>query len=758
MAINVDSDSNDAVEIGYGGTGSQLTDPGADRILFWDDSAAAGSNTTWLAPGNGLSITATTLNVTWPVAFTSDYSSDFDAAAVAIGATPTTLYVNDASTMSTNVTAPATCAVIILKGGSIDQAGNTLTFNGPLVVQGGTITNDAALTINGSFPDPGSQQIFTDTGAVTFGSGSAESVNPLWWLPNTDPGTTDMGAAFTAAGVAVSGTGIAINVPAGTYYATTEIDASTSNFKLIGAGQGSTTINYDGSDYFVNGGVPDAARYYPEIRRMTITCGATALGAIKFGDPAEAYSGDKWYYGAIFKDLTLTGSSLASSYGFNLTQLMRATFDNLWVLSFATNFGMKHVSESKVGNIRTGAAVDYTFDISMTTSTPSPSSDMTAYNNIALSGLADGQTAIRIVTTQNLSFNNLFFEDTVSHGVTALFDITDSAMINIKNVDISVTDATTEFFDLTDPRDMTIENVRYADINIIPATGSVAIAYTNPRMGYYYEWGVRVINCHDNINQLFAPFWGVSILSSGISPGGLHNYNRPITGINGLFARQVLNRQGVTTFPESSYVFSAWSGGRHFVSGVSSIIADADCGGGYGFSIPSGSYLGPAFAYPSEISTGKYEVIVRMKSTAGTPVANIGLIVDAVGFVRYVSPTISTTMSTYSWKINLVAGDIGAGTLVAFALTHADTVIVDYFAVRQLFNDIVITDYTAPTTNYSEASSGHRIIFAAAAPAAGVWNQGDVCFNSEAATAAASGWVCTVSGTPGTWKAMANLP
>jgi len=36
-----------------------LTDPGADRILFWDDSA---NTTTWLTVGTGLSITDTTLN------------------------------------------------------------------------------------------------------------------------------------------------------------------------------------------------------------------------------------------------------------------------------------------------------------------------------------------------------------------------------------------------------------------------------------------------------------------------------------------------------------------------------------------------------------------------------------------------------------------------------------------------------------------------------------------------------------------------
>jgi hypothetical protein len=42
-----------------GGTGANLTDPGADRLLFWDDSANA---VTWLETGTGLSITGTVIN------------------------------------------------------------------------------------------------------------------------------------------------------------------------------------------------------------------------------------------------------------------------------------------------------------------------------------------------------------------------------------------------------------------------------------------------------------------------------------------------------------------------------------------------------------------------------------------------------------------------------------------------------------------------------------------------------------------------
>lgn len=45
----------------------------------------------------------------------------------------------------------------------------------------------------------------------------------------------------------------------------------------------------------------------------------------------------------------------------------------------------------------------------------------------------------------------------------------------------------------------------------------------------------------------------------------------------------------------------------------------------------------------------------------------------------------------------------------------------------------------------------------AAAPASGAWEIGQYVLNSVPASAQPQGWVCTVAGTPGTWKAMANL-
>jgi uncharacterized protein YjbI with pentapeptide repeats len=44
-----------------------------------------------------------------------------------------------------------------------------------------------------------------------------------------------------------------------------------------------------------------------------------------------------------------------------------------------------------------------------------------------------------------------------------------------------------------------------------------------------------------------------------------------------------------------------------------------------------------------------------------------------------------------------------------------------------------------------------------AAPTGGTWALGDRVYHSAPATAAPDGWVCSAAGTPGTWKAMANL-
>lgn len=57
--VNLTNGVTGNLPLANGGTGASLTDPNADRILFWDDSAGA---VTFLTAGTGLTISGTTIS------------------------------------------------------------------------------------------------------------------------------------------------------------------------------------------------------------------------------------------------------------------------------------------------------------------------------------------------------------------------------------------------------------------------------------------------------------------------------------------------------------------------------------------------------------------------------------------------------------------------------------------------------------------------------------------------------------------------
>jgi len=57
----------------------------------------------------------------------------------------------------------------------------------------------------------------------------------------------------------------------------------------------------------------------------------------------------------------------------------------------------------------------------------------------------------------------------------------------------------------------------------------------------------------------------------------------------------------------------------------------------------------------------------------------------------------------------------------------------------------------------ASAGDGRSIISGGAAPTNGRWEQGSICWRANAVAGQMMGWMCVTSGSPGTWKAMANL-
>ena len=65
---------------------------------------------------------------------------------------------------------------------------------------------------------------------------------------------------------------------------------------------------------------------------------------------------------------------------------------------------------------------------------------------------------------------------------------------------------------------------------------------------------------------------------------------------------------------------------------------------------------------------------------------------------------------------------------------------------------------TLPARHYSQVNSAGKVTTSGtAAPVAGTWVAGDRCTNTAPSSGGPGGWVCTTGGTPGTWKAEANL-
>lgn len=126
------------VALADGGTGASLTDPDADRMMFWDDSAGA---MTWLTPGTGLAITGTTLDATASggqtlvthIVAASGGTHTTLGAALAAAAAGDTIYVREGTYTESAIT--TTLANITIIGENrestiIDFGSNSFTYSG----------------------------------------------------------------------------------------------------------------------------------------------------------------------------------------------------------------------------------------------------------------------------------------------------------------------------------------------------------------------------------------------------------------------------------------------------------------------------------------------------------------------------------------------------------------------------------------------------------------------------------------------------
>ena len=70
--------------------------------------------------------------------------------------------------------------------------------------------------------------------------------------------------------------------------------------------------------------------------------------------------------------------------------------------------------------------------------------------------------------------------------------------------------------------------------------------------------------------------------------------------------------------------------------------------------------------------------------------------------------------------------------------------------------------YEGTNIDFASYATGRRlgpniIVIDTAAPSSGAWLVGDRCEQKTPVAGQPVGWLCTVSGSPGTWVALANL-
>jgi hypothetical protein len=134
-------------------------------------------------------------------------------------------------------------------------------------------------------------------------------------------------------------------------------------------------------------------------------------------------------------------------------------------------------------------------------------------------------------------------------------------------------------------------------------------------------------------------------------------------------------------------------------------------------------------------------------------------VVDGAGVTIVTGVGLYTALGNnwYLLRIGSESGviDVAGGELVGkiriFSALATPLTASDFRIITSFF---VTTEAIAPIPSIKY---GQTVGYSTAEPSGGTWKRGDICWNTTPSAGGIPGWVCVTAGTPGTWKAMANV-
>lgn len=649
--------------------------------------------------------------------YTSSVFADLNAAILAIGATEATLLITSSFMVTANAVVPPTMQLLFLRGGSLNNGTKTVTINGHI--------------------SAGFFQIFDGTGAITFGANTIKEVYPEWWGA---VGTADDSPAIQAAIDSVKDAGETI-----------ESDLTDASKVMLPK-----------SRHLIN----TPLKLYSGITLEGLGTSTTiGEGASFVGTELITLEGTTYNQNCTIKNIVgVATTPTVAVIGQNVTNVTRLTLDNIQIDASRGVILDSYTQECRLIDVMSYGLIDLLLHLKG--------------NANYIKGLnkesASGSTIDPYVFVENHaggdSNGNIFIRTTIEGTGSA-----NKSGIKL----VGVGDIT--FIDLWLELTATNGNI----IDIVSASGKVSFEgnLTGPsptnkfKARNAYNIGINYFNT-DGVVAPLSDYLDIdstanitidNLLSRAGQCAHILDTNRNLT------IKENNSRNQMT-----GGVIAGWNSRQHQEDsmGQNLFVNPSFEAGNYDWTMP-GTYSTEEYVN-SEVNdglmahlvpnaNGSYQVYQSYTVTAdmvGRDITFTGL--GKITVAGFLSPFFSGAGVTSSTNNNRVG--FGEGWCILSATvrpTSSGALLIGFnIIVATTASHIYLDDCCAsvgqktlinPTKFGSMELSGKTVLSAAAAPTTGTWKVGDMVFDSVPVSGQQMGWMCTVAGSPGTWKAMANL-